>query len=294
MHIRAHVLVEATTVLERGGFGAGRVCISWFSRPTTLAPRVASRRLHHTVEHYITENDEPRVQSPGTLASLMCVMPLPRGECTAPATIYIPRNSRNRSHFVVPLSIRARSPLPSFSLVRPIAFVRVRTRIVVNIRGMEENERFCISARPRKQGSHDWRSISRGRLELIQTFFSSRETIARVHGIDIFETFHHHGRIENYGIDTVRSANCVINGVIEIAELGWALELFYERHAAVTGKKLVYNWLYIYEFRWNSNYERGTENMWRGGEYVGTRARIEREFLLRFLRCRNQNQSSSN
>lgn len=131
MYIRAHVLVEATTVLERGGFGAGRVCISWFSRPTTLAPRVASRRLHHTVEHYITENDEPRVQSPGTLASLMCVMPLPRGECTAPATIYIPRNSRNRSHFVVPLSIRARSPLPSFSLVRPIAFVRVRTRIVV-------------------------------------------------------------------------------------------------------------------------------------------------------------------
>lgn len=155
MHIRAHVLVEATTVLERGGFGAGRVCISWFSRPTTLAPRVASRRLHHTVEHYITENDEPRVQSPGTLASLMCVMPLPRGECTAPATIYIPRNSRNRSHFIVPLSIRARSPLPSFSLVRPIAFVRVRTRFVVNIRGMEENERFCISARPRKQGSHD-------------------------------------------------------------------------------------------------------------------------------------------
>lgn len=151
MHIRAHVLVEATTVLERGGFGAGRVCISWFSRPTTLAPRVASRRLHHTVEHYITENDEPRVQSPGTLASLMCVMPLPRGECTAPATIYIPRNSRNRSHFVVPLSIRARSPLPSFSLVRPIAFVRVRTRIVVNIRGMEENERFCISARPRNR-----------------------------------------------------------------------------------------------------------------------------------------------
>lgn len=124
--------------------------------------------------------------------------------------------------------------------------------------------------------------------------FSSRETIARVHGIDIFETFHHHGRIENYGIDIVRSTNCVINGVIEIAELGWALELFYERHAAVTGKKLVYNWLYIYEFRWNSNYERGTENMWRGGEYVGTRARIEREFLLRFLRCRNQNQSSSN
>lgn len=111
-YIRAHVLVEATTVLERGGFGAGRVCISWFSRPTTLAPRVASRRLHHTVEHYITENDEPRVQSPGTLASLMCVMPLPRGECTAPATIYIPRNSRNRSHFVVPLSIRARSASP--------------------------------------------------------------------------------------------------------------------------------------------------------------------------------------
>lgn len=101
-------------------------------------------------------------------------------------------------------------------------------------------------------------------------------------------------RIENYGIDIVRSTNCVINGVIEIAELGWALELFYERHAAVTGKKLVYNWLYIYEFRWNSNYERGTENMWRGGEYVGTRDRIEREFLLRFLRCRNQNQSSSN
>lgn len=75
------------TVSERRGFGAARVCISCFSRPTTLAPRVASRRLHHTVEHYITENDEPRVQSPGTLASLMCVMPLPRRECTAPATI---------------------------------------------------------------------------------------------------------------------------------------------------------------------------------------------------------------
>lgn len=36
----------------------------------------ASRRLHHTyaAEHYITENDEPRVQSPGTLASSTCVM----------------------------------------------------------------------------------------------------------------------------------------------------------------------------------------------------------------------------
>lgn len=30
--------------------------------------------------------------------------------------------------------------------------------------------------------------------------------------------------------------------------------------------------------------------MWEGGEYVGTKARVEREFLLRFLRCRNQNQ----
>lgn len=28
--------------------------------------------------------------------------------------------------------------------------------------------------------------------------------------------------------------------------------------------------------------------MWEGGEYVGTKARVE--FLLRFLRCRNQNQ----
>lgn len=37
----------------------------------------ASRRLHCTAyaaEHYITENDEPRVQSPGTLASSTCVM----------------------------------------------------------------------------------------------------------------------------------------------------------------------------------------------------------------------------
>lgn len=153
-YIRAHVcrLVEATTVLERGGFGAGRVCISWFSRPTTLAPRVASRRLHHTVEHYITENDEPRVQSPGTLASLMCVMPLPRGECTAPATICIPRNSRNRSHFVVPLSIRARSPLPSLPSPlllprseRPIAHARIRACVracVVN-RGKREILYFC-------------------------------------------------------------------------------------------------------------------------------------------------------
>lgn len=92
MYTHARVLVHHSyklpaTVLERGGFEAARVCISCFSRPTTLAPRVASRRLHHTVEHYITENDEPRVQSPGTLASLMCVMPLPRGECTA-LTIY--------------------------------------------------------------------------------------------------------------------------------------------------------------------------------------------------------------
>lgn len=63
------------------------LCILCFSRPTTLAPRVASRRLHHTVEHYITENDEPRVQSPDTLASLTCVMPLPRGERTVPAAI---------------------------------------------------------------------------------------------------------------------------------------------------------------------------------------------------------------
>lgn len=114
-----------TTVLERRGFGAARVCISCFSRPTTLAPRVASRRLHHTVEHYITENDEPRVQSPGTLASLMCVMPLPRGECTAPATI--PRNSRNRSHFVRCLRFVRRCSSPRSLFPAPLyAYTSVR------------------------------------------------------------------------------------------------------------------------------------------------------------------------
>lgn len=189
MYIRAHVcpLVEATTVLERGGFGAGRVCISWFSRPTTLAPRVASRRLHHTVEHYITENDEPRVQSPGTLASLMCVMPLPRGECTAPATIYIPRNSRNRSHFVALLCA-----LPSFLLPR-----------------MHES----------------WQIPWNGGKARDSVFLSI-----------FLETDY-----ENYGI-------CLINGVIEIAEL-W--NYFTNVVPNVTGRK--YPYIHgcgcVYEFR---------------------------------------------
>lgn len=88
------------------------VCISCLSRPTTLAPRVASRRLHHTVEHYITENDEPRVQSPGTLASLTCVTPLPRAECNAGG--HHTRNYRNRSHFATCFRALSR-PTPTLS-----------------------------------------------------------------------------------------------------------------------------------------------------------------------------------
>lgn len=136
-YIRAHVcrLVEATTVLERGGFGAGRVCISWFSRPTTLAPRVASRRLHHTVEHYITENDEPRVQSPGTLASLMCVMPLPRVHSAGyyMHTPELPKSKPLCCTFVHPCALASSLPplpssSPSLDRSRTHVFVRACVR----------------------------------------------------------------------------------------------------------------------------------------------------------------------
>lgn len=77
----------------------------WVYRPSALlssgnssATSRTSRRLHHTyaAEHYITENDEPRVQSPGTLASSTCVM---RRAQRAPATAdrRYTRNSRNWS-----------------------------------------------------------------------------------------------------------------------------------------------------------------------------------------------------
>lgn len=58
---------------------------------------------------------------------------------------------------------------------------------------------------------------------------------------------------ENYGI-------CLINGVIEIAEL-W--NYFTNVVPNVIGRK--YPYIHgcgcVYEFRWNSNYERGMENM---------------------------------
>lgn len=160
-------------------------------------------------------------------------------------------------------SVRARLSSPrthrSYARIR----VRVRTRIVVNSRGMEESERFCISARPRKQGSYDWRSISRGRLELIQTFFPFAKRSHVYTGSTSSRLFTIVSKItESISSDLSATTNRVINGVIEIAEPGWALELFYERRAAVTGKKLVYNRCgCIYGFRWNSNYERGMENM---------------------------------
>lgn len=66
-----------TRIRCAAGLPSGYIARVRFSRPATLAPRAeTSRRLHHTyaAEHYITENDEPRVQSPGTLASSTCVM----------------------------------------------------------------------------------------------------------------------------------------------------------------------------------------------------------------------------
>lgn len=163
--------------------------------------------------------------------------------------------------FVHPCALRLSSSRTHRSYAR--IRVRVRTRIVVNSRGMEESERFCISARPRKQGSYDWRSISRGRLELIQTFFPFAKRSHVYTGSTSSRLFTIVSKItESISSDLSATTNRVINGVIEIAEPGWALELFYERRAAVTGKKLVYTRCgCIYGFRWNSNYERGMENM---------------------------------
>lgn len=77
----------------------------WIYRPSALLPSGhssatsrTSRRLHHTyaAEHYITENDEPRVQSPGTLASSTCVMRRAQ-RASATADRRYTRNSRNRN-----------------------------------------------------------------------------------------------------------------------------------------------------------------------------------------------------
>lgn len=86
---------------RKRGFGA--VPVSGYNRLSALLPSGnfsatsrASRRLHCTTyaaEHYITENDEPRVQSPGTLASSTCVMRRAQQRVVALYT----RNSRNRS-----------------------------------------------------------------------------------------------------------------------------------------------------------------------------------------------------
>lgn len=75
------------------------------------------RRLHHTyaAEHYITdaENDEPRVQSPGTLASSTCVMRrAQRAAAQQRGGKRYTRNSRNRNDrrcicIVASLSIRS-------------------------------------------------------------------------------------------------------------------------------------------------------------------------------------------
>lgn len=64
--------------VRKRGFCArpARLDISPLPSGNSSATSRASRRLHHTyaAEHYITENDEPGVQSPGTLASSTCVM----------------------------------------------------------------------------------------------------------------------------------------------------------------------------------------------------------------------------
>ena len=153
-----------------------RVCISCFSRPTTLAPRVASRRLHHTVEHYITENDEPRVQSPGTLASLMCVMPLPRGELHArtharththththtPPTVYNPGTAEIEATLCrswlqlcpagVCLLVNPR-PLPSLDMHTRFPYVCIRITVNTRVESANGSEVYSVFARTRKQSS---------------------------------------------------------------------------------------------------------------------------------------------
>ena len=141
-----------------------RVCISCFSRPTTLAPRVASRRLHHTVEHYITENDEPRVQSPGTLASLMCVMPLPRGELHTHRLLYNPGTAeieatlcRRGYSFVRPVLVNPR-PLPSpppppRQICIHVPYVCIRITVNTRVESTDGSEVYSVFARSRKQSS---------------------------------------------------------------------------------------------------------------------------------------------
>lgn len=99
------LFARARVRARKRGFGARSVPSLDIYHPNTLlssgnssATSRTSRRLHHTyaAEHYITENDEPRVQSPGTLASSTCVM---RRAQRAAATVdrHYTRNSRNRN-----------------------------------------------------------------------------------------------------------------------------------------------------------------------------------------------------
>lgn len=146
-------------------------------------------------------------------------------------------------------SVRARlfppSPPLFFSLVRPIAHARIRACVracVVN-RGKREILYFCQPGIVRLiVRFRDW--------NLSKSFFP----------------FAKRSKITEIDID-LRRPRAVL--LMELSKLlGEALELFYERHAAVTGKKLVYNSLYLwipmkYQLRK------------RDGKYVGGR-RIRR------------------